>query len=206
MAIAGGKYGPWTAEFEAFQAADERQRPAEGGILFTGSSSIRLWHSLARDLPRHAVINRGFGGSRVIDSVEHVELLVLQYRPRVVVLYAGGNDLAHGMTAEAIANDVDAFFQRVHSALPNAQVGLIQHALQPARRPLWPAVRELTRLERILVAQDARRHFISVGAPLENPNGEPDEDCFVSDKIHLSRKGYAAWTLAVNAWLDQLPV
>ena len=206
MASMDNTYGPWAAEFEAFKTADAKRRPAEGGVLFTGSSSIRLWHTLARDLPRHAVINRGFGGSRVIDSVEHVDLLVLQYRPRVVVLYAGGNDLAQGMTAEAIANDVDSFFQRVHSALPNAQIGLIQHTLQPARRPLWPAVREMTRLEKNLVAQDPRRYFISVGAPLENPNGEPDADCFVADKIHLSRKGYAAWTLAVNAWLDRLPV
>src|ERR1051325_3651868 len=77
---------PFQNEIEAFERSDHTNRPPRGAILFIGSSSIRLWKTLAHDFPRHQVINRGFGGSQIIDSVNFAERIVFPYRPKLIVL------------------------------------------------------------------------------------------------------------------------
>jgi hypothetical protein len=87
---------PFAVEIRAFEAADAKQPPAPGGVLFVGSSSIRLWKTLADDFPGLPVTNRGFGGSQVADSTRYAGRIVLPYKPRTIVMYAGDNDLAAG--------------------------------------------------------------------------------------------------------------
>src|SRR6478672_5405294 len=90
----------WDAPLAAFAAADGKHAPPAGGVLFVGSSSIRLWDGLESDfsaLP--VVINRGFGGSRLSDCVHYLDRLVVRYRPRLVLVYAVDNDLAEGRSA-----------------------------------------------------------------------------------------------------------
>ena len=55
--------------------------PPKGAILFIGSSSIRKWNTLADDFPDRKVINRGFGGSHIIDSVHFADRIVWPYEP-----------------------------------------------------------------------------------------------------------------------------
>src|SRR5437773_482564 len=72
---------PFEAEIRAFEAADAKARPAPGGVLFVGSSSIRLWKTLAEDFSGVPVINRGFGGSQVRHSTLYADRIVLPYKP-----------------------------------------------------------------------------------------------------------------------------
>ncbi|MES2888827.1 MAG: GDSL family lipase, partial [Pseudomonadota bacterium] len=91
----------WRDSFDAFAAADRAQAPQMGGVLFVGSSSIRLWNNLEQSFETQPVIiKRGFGGSRLADCVQHLNHLVIPYQPRLVVVYAGDNDLAEGATPE----------------------------------------------------------------------------------------------------------
>src|SRR5437660_1775403 len=92
------KAAPFAAEIAAFEAADRKNPPPSGAVLFIGSSSIRLWTTLAKDFPELTVINRGFGGSAIADSVRYTPRIILPYKPRMIVLYAGGNDIHKGMT------------------------------------------------------------------------------------------------------------
>src|SRR3954462_10155428 len=101
---------PWDQAFEAFTADDESHPHPEGGVLFVGSSSIRLWSDLQdqfKDLP--VVINRGFGGSQLADCVKNLNRLVIRYRPSTVLVYAGDNDLAAGTTPEEVLHRFTAF-------------------------------------------------------------------------------------------------
>src|SRR4051812_19049654 len=86
----------WEKEIAAFETSDTKQAPAKGGIVFVGSSSIRMWKSLAQDFPQHNVLNRGFGGSEIADSTFFADRIIFPYEPRMVVLYAGGNDIHNG--------------------------------------------------------------------------------------------------------------
>ena len=99
------RFAKWEKEIAAFEASDREQPPKKGGIVFIGSSSIRLWKTLAEDFPRHNVLNRGFGGSEVEDSVHFADRIVIPYAPRMIVLYAGGNDINAGKSPDRVSAD-----------------------------------------------------------------------------------------------------
>jgi hypothetical protein len=99
---------PFAAEINAFADADHFDPPPTNAILFIGSSSIRLWKTLAEDFPQHQVINRGFGGSQIIDSVNYADRILIPYRPKHTVFYAGGNDINAGRSADQVLADFQA--------------------------------------------------------------------------------------------------
>src|SRR5215204_2122828 len=111
IAAAHAETNRWDADIAAFEAKDRTNPPPKDAIVFIGSSSIRLWKTLEQDFPEHKVINRGFGGSETADSVHFADRIVLPYRPKLVVMYAGGNDINAGKTPEQVAGNFKAFVE-----------------------------------------------------------------------------------------------
>jgi hypothetical protein len=109
--------GPWESSIRAFEEANRVHPPKLGGIVFTGSSSIKLWLTLADDMKPLYVLNRGFGGSQIADVNQYAGRIVIPYRPRAVVLYAGENDLP-GKSPETVSGDFKRFVEIIHSRLP----------------------------------------------------------------------------------------
>ena len=99
----------WAGDMARFASADQSNPPPRGGIEFIGSSSIRMWESLAADFPGQPVFNRGFGGSEVRDSTWYADRIVVPYAPCKVFFYAGDNDLNSGRSAVQVRDDVVAF-------------------------------------------------------------------------------------------------
>ena len=158
-----------------------------------GSSSIRFW-DLDASFPGRDYLNRGFGGSRIADSVEYLELLVLRHEPRAVVLYAGDNDVATGKSAAAVAADFDVFAGGLHAALPATR--LLFLAIKPsiARWNLVERMREANRLIRERMDADSRMTWVDVHTPMIGADGRPRRDLLAADGLHLSAAGYALWT------------
>jgi hypothetical protein len=52
----------WEKQIRTYEVLDEEDKPPDGSILFTGSSSIRYWKTLVEDMAPLQVLNRGFGG------------------------------------------------------------------------------------------------------------------------------------------------
>src|SRR5436190_8670970 len=130
----------WEVEILALEANDRTNPPPKAPVVFVGSSSIRLWKTLAQDFPKHHVLNRGFGGSEISDSVQYADRIVIPYRPRLVVMYAGGNDIHNGKTPETVFHDFQAFVAKVHAAAPSARIAYISIAPNPAR---WSEVEKV---------------------------------------------------------------
>jgi lysophospholipase L1-like esterase len=191
----------WAKEIGAFDAQDATNPPPRRPIVFTGSSSIRLWKELPRDYPGLRVMNRGFGGSHLSDVQEHFERLILRYQPRQVVLYAGANDLAAKKSVETVVADLQAVVNRIHRELPRTKVAFISIALNPARWEQRDAVRAANAAIAEFMAQDARRQFIDVTTPMLGPDGQPRPDIFVADRLHMNRKGYEIWVPLVRSAL-----
>ena len=103
----------WEREIQAFEAADQVSPPPQGAILFVGSSTIRMWKRLAEDFLEYKVLNRGFGGCQIADCTYYAERIVIPYKPRLIVLRAGGNDIQAGKTPEQVQADFQAFVKRV---------------------------------------------------------------------------------------------
>jgi lysophospholipase L1-like esterase len=196
---------PFEKEILAFEAADKTNPPPTGANLFIGSSSIRLWTSLAEDFPKHRVINRGFGGSEIIDSVRYAKRIVLPYKPRLVVLYAGGNDINAGKTPEQVAADYRAFVKTVHETLPKTRIAYISIAPNPARWAQVDHVRAANSLIEAHARTDERLAFIDVFPKMLGEDGQPRPEIYVADRLHMNPKGYELWLGIVGPVLDRWP-
>jgi lysophospholipase L1-like esterase len=188
----------WTAAINKFTQADVTNPPPHGAVVFIGSSSIVKWDSLEKDFAGTKVINRGFGGSELADSVFYADRIVIPYRPRVVVLYAGDNDLHAGKTPEIVHADFKAFAAKIHAALPDTKVVYIAIKPSPSRWNLKDKVVKANALIAAECAKDKRRFaFADIYTPMLGANGQPRPELFVKDMLHLSPAGYEIWTPVV---------
>jgi lysophospholipase L1-like esterase len=196
---------PFAKDINAFADADQASPPPHGATLFIGSSSIRLWKTLAQDFPQHQVMNRGFGGSQIIDSVNYADRIVIPCRPKHIVMYAGGNDLNAGKSPAQVFADFRAFVNKIHTALPDTRISYISIAPNPARWSQVAKVREANRLIQGYTKHRRGLAFINVFHPMLGPDGLPRPEIFVADRLHMNEKGYKLWTRIVEPHLDQAP-
>lgn len=192
----------WKKELDAFTAADRLQMPPTGGVLFVGSSSIRMWSDLETASPdQPLVIRRGFGGSRISDSADLVQRLVLPYRPRLVVLYAGENDLAEGANPQDVLGHFVRFVQQVQSELPATRVAYMSIKPSPSRLVKMAHMREANLLIQTHVLANENLDYIDVHTAMLDNDGRPRPELFVRDQLHLSAEGYGLWRQIVSAHL-----
>jgi lysophospholipase L1-like esterase len=188
----------FASEIDAFDAADRVNRPAPGGIVFVGSSTIRLWSSLASDFAGLPVINRGFGGSTFPEALHYLQRTVVRYHPGTVVVYEGDNDLVGGRTPQQIADDYRAFVRGVRDSLPNARIVFLAIKPSPSRWTLEAQRQEANRLVRAIVAADPRQTYVDVGTPMLDPSsGRPRPALYRADSLHMTPAGYAIWRTTV---------
>lgn len=191
----------WREDIAAFAAADRAQPPPAHPVLFVGSSSIRLWATLAADFAERPVLNRGFGGSRLPDATYYAEQLVAPYRPRAIVLYAGDNDLAEGCTPKQVRAAFAAFVQRARELDPGVPIAFIAIKPSVARQALLPQIRRANTLVRQYARTQQNVTYLDVFTPMLGRDGRPQPTWFGPDGLHMNRRGYALWTGLVRRWL-----
>ncbi len=184
-------------EIDQFDQADRASPPAPGGIVFVGSSTIRMWTTLAEDFAGLAVLNRGFGGSTFPDALHYLQRTVVRYHPHTVVVYEGDNDLASGRTPQQVADDYRAFVRGVRDSLPNARIVFLSIKPSPSRWKLESQRREANRLVRAIVSMDSNQTFVDVGAPMLDASGRPRPELFRADSLHMTPGGYVLWRSTV---------
>lgn len=192
----------WEADMARFAAEDAASPPPPRPVVFTGSSSVRMWDTLAQDFPGVPVLNRGFGGSQVRDSVWYADEVALRYRPRQVLVYAGDNDIDAGRTPQQVLHDVQAFVARLRSEQPGLRIGYLAIKPSPLRSEQLPRQREANALVRDWAATQHGVDFIDVFTPMLDAQGQPDESLFIGDRLHMNAKGYALWRGIVAPWLQ----
>lgn len=195
----------WEAVVRAYAAEDVKARPPPNAIVFTGSSSIVRWKTLTEDMAPLAVINRGFGGSTMEDAVYWIDALVLKYRPRVVVIYAGDNDIAaYKVTPDELLDRFIMFVSRIHSELPETKIIFL--AIKPSilRRSVWPEMRRANDLIRSFCETRGELHFVDVASPMLNEQGQPRSEIFELDGLHMNANGYGIWVAVLKPILLKL--
>lgn len=183
----------WARDIAKITDRDASQPAPRDAIVFVGSSSILLWKTLEKDFPDLPVLNRGFGGSQLADSVFYFDQLVGSRHPRLVVLYAGENDLAEGRTPEMVAQDFRAFCTKLDRALPGARLLFIAIKPSPSRVKHLEAVKRANALIAADCARDPRHTFVDVFSPMLDPRGQPRPELFRADRLHMNDQGYAIW-------------
>jgi lysophospholipase L1-like esterase len=182
--------------------AQDTDKPTEpGGVVFVGSSSIRMW-DLDKSFPDESYLNRGFGGSQICQSTHFFDSLVAKHKPSVVVFYAGDNDIAGGKSPEEVQKDFQAFAKKFSEELPDAK--LVYIAIKPsiARWKLAEKMREANKLIEAECDENENFKFVDVW-PVMLKDDKPREDIFLGDGLHMNEKGYELWAELLNPQLEQ---
>ena len=191
----------WEGAIQRFEQQDRESSSPKNAILFVGSSSIRMW-DLPKCFPDLNVVNRGFGGSQIADSLEFAPRIVLPYRPRIIVFYAGDNDINAGKTPEQVLRDFKAFVKIVRATLPETRIRFI--AIKPSvqRWHLVDKMREANALILRFIEADDRLAYVDIDKPMIGEDGKPRAALFLADGLHLNEAGYRLWTSLVRPYLE----
>lgn len=196
-------YSKWEKEIAAFEQADRAGPPPKGGLLFIGSSTIRLWKTLAQDFPQHQVINRGFGGSQIVDSTHFAERIIFPYAPRMILLRAGGNDIHAGKSPELVFSDFRAFVAKIQERLPGTQIAYLALSPSIAR---WNEKQKGEALNKMILEytrQVPGLKYVESDTISLGTDGKPRPELFVADKLHFSPEGYKLLAAAVRPHLPK---
>jgi len=177
--------------------------PAPGAVFFLGSSSIVGWN-VKKSFPDLPTVNCGFGGSQMADAARYVDRLVIPWKPRVLVVYSGDNDLKAGKSPEQVRDDFRALAEKVHAQLPRTKIVLIGVKPSIARWNLIEKIRATNKLLAACAEHDAQKRivFVDVEPLMLDADGRPRADIFKDDGLHLNAEGYALWTKRIAPLLE----
>lgn len=174
----------------SYEAADKAAMPPQGAILLAGDSQFYRWKTLAEDLPDFTIVNRGIDSFQTRDLLFYLDRLVLPYKPRMIVLHVGGNDIHNGRTPAQVLADFKTFVANVHAAQPGVPIAFSSITPSPGRWSEKDARIEANRLVKEYVATQRTLHFIDLWDAFLTPDGTPNEGLYVEDRIHPNHDGY----------------
>jgi len=190
----------WATEINAFDTLNS-DVPAQGGILFTGSSSIRFWKDPAKDFNNPTILNRGFGGSQIIDLIEKFDQVILKYHPKKIVIYSGDNDIQAGKSAEIVFGDFCTLLGMIKAKLPETKVYYI--AIKPSLNR-WAKVLEMKKANTMIneyLNTKPNGFFVDIFSPMICTDGKPCKKWFIKDGLHMNATGYQLWTKILTPYI-----
>jgi lysophospholipase L1-like esterase len=201
-------------EFESsmahFNQLDQKLNDSIPRIVFTGSSSIRMWDSLAMDMDTfpHQVLNRGFGGSILSEVNYYFDDLIPHHQAEVVVLYCGENDIVDGYRAEEVMDSFRTFLRLLFDKSPATQVLYLSMKPSPSRWELWPEFEKANKLIAAFIKRldNPNIRYLDIGTALLNEQQTyPRPELFKEDSLHMQRSGYVIWRdIVVSELVDLL--
>ena len=201
----------WENEIAAFEKADREQPPAPGGVVFLGSSNIRMWNTLDGDFPGLNVINRGVGGANLAELAVVAHRLVPTAKPRAVVVSAGSNDIAAGATAESVRDAFALLVTNLRAELPDVKIAFLAMLPSESRweqrdrqREANEAVRDFIAARVAAEGDAAGMVYIDANAAVLGPDDLPAVECFLDDKLHPSTIGNARRAAIIRPLLHDL--
>ena len=192
----------WEKTIRQFEQWDSKNTFPSDAVLFVGSSSIKLWPT-RESFDGLAVLNRGFGGSQISDVNYFAERIVLRYEPKVIVFYAGDNDVAAGKNARQVFDDYKKFVKLVHARLPGTPIIYVGIKPSGSRWSLWPVMNRANMMIKDFSGKDGRLYYFDSADPLLSSDGKPNADFFLKDQLHLNDKGYEVWTKRLRPIIEK---
>lgn len=190
-------------EIDSFLNWDTKNSIPDDAILFVGSSSIRLW-ATHDSFPEIKVINRGFGGSHISDVIYYSERIVLPYKPKLIVFYAGDNDIAFGKTPQQVFHDYEQFIKIVHDKLPKTPIIYIGIKPSRSRWSYWPAMKEANEMIAGQCEENKSLYYFDSSLGILGEDGMPIEKMFTDDQLHMSKAGYEVWTANLRPHISEV--
>ena len=185
---------PFENEIRRYEQQDKEFFPPRGGVLFIGSSSIRMWRSLEEDMEGIPVVNRGFGGATSSQILYYIDRIVLPYKPSVIVYYFGDNDAAAGRQPEKILSNYREFICRVRDSLPSTKIIMLSIKPSLKRQNKLSVQRAVNEGMKKLSEEYQKVEYLDISTAMMLNDSIIRDDIFLPDSIHMNQKGYAIWT------------
>ena len=190
-------------DIQHFKKLDAEKTPPKDAILFLGSSSFTMWKDVADYFPDKTIINRAFGGSRLLNLNYYAEDLLNPYQPKQVVIYCGENDIAHAEkpSANEVFKRFKQFYKTVRAHYPNANIAYVSIKYSPSREQFWPTMKQVN--EKIKNFMNAKKNaeFIDITESMNDENGNIRKDLYLEDMLHMKPEGYKIWTKVMYPYL-----
>lgn len=182
------------------QRTDSLWNGSKGALLFTGSSSVRMWEDLQERFPDQRILNTGFGGSQASDLLYYLEPLVLEYEPKKVFIYQGDNDLAEGKKAGEVIKTLEQITNNLQKANPVISIVLISAKPSISRWNLRGKYKRLNRKLKRWASRDSSVDFVDVWNPMLTAK-KPNTSLFIADGLHMNASGYDIWEAALAPFI-----
>ena len=153
-------------------------------VVFVGSSSIRKWYT-ADYFPDVPIVNRGFGGSHISDVIFFINETVLKFNPKVIVFYAGDNDINFGKSYQTVFEDYVNFVEKVRAKVPNTRIVFIPIKPSPARWSLWNEMEKANHAIQKYSQKHSFLYYIDTASPMLNNRGKPKSSLFAKDSLQI---------------------
>ncbi len=138
----------WEKDIRKFEHLDSTETYPSDAVLFAGSSSIRLWSTLAGDMAPYPVIQRGYGGARLSDFSFFAKRIIYPHPCRAIVLFIA-NDIT-GSEADKTPEEVRDLFldvlNTIREKFPDTPVFWIAITPTGLRWKAWPQIEKANML------------------------------------------------------------
>ena len=196
----------WESHIAALEAEDQQQTDPHDGILFIGSSSIRRWSTIAKDVAPYRGIERGYGGAKFTDLAVFAERLIQPHHFRAMVVFVA-NDVV-GKPDDRPLDDVESAVKHIirvaNEHQPNAPVLIVEVTPTEARFASWDKQRGVNAMLREVALTTPNCYFVPTAGHYLRPDGQPRRELFVDDRLHLNSEGYRLWGLLIRRRLDEV--
>jgi lysophospholipase L1-like esterase len=197
------KAQPFANEIAAFKKQDSLSFPGTGKILFVGSSSFAFWKDVQQYFPEYSIINRGFGGSSLTDLIRYAPDVIFPYEPKQIVIYCGENDFAGdtSLYPSQVAQRFFDLFNLIRSRYKKVPIAYISMKPSPSRRHLMARFNVANVMIKNFLKKKKKTDSIDVYKAMLNENGQPKEEIFLADQLHMNAEGYKIWKKIIEPYL-----
>lgn len=194
---------PFINEINYFKKLDSITAPPANPILFIGSSSFTNWKDVNAYFPGYTILNRAFGGSSLTHLLMYADEVIFKYNPKQIVIYCGENDLTGGshITGDSILQRFKRLHKLIRSKLPAVPIAYVSMKPSPSREKYLPEMKKGNKLIKKFIRSKKHTAFIDVYRHMLTKDGKIIQEIFLSDNLHMNKKGYEIWQPIIKPYL-----
>ena len=212
------KYSQSNIQFEdevsILEGFDIEEKAGENDVLFIGSSSIRLWDNIQRDMYPYNAIKRGYGGAHFYDLIHFSERLVKNHSPKAILIFVA-NDITGSNDSSNFVDDLSPhevkrlfnynykLIRNIHKHIP---IFLIETTPTPKRWKVWGKILQANKKLESFCKQEENLFYISTRDKFIGGDGLPIKSFFVADELHLNTDGYKLWSGIIKSKLIEIGI
>ncbi|WP_379962942.1 GDSL-type esterase/lipase family protein [Epilithonimonas sp. UC225_85] len=193
---------PYWKEIQEFKKIDQTNGIPKKPILLVGSSSFTKWTDVSNYFPGKTIVNRAFGGSRLLDLNNYTDELLDPYKPKQIIIYCGENDVAmDNPTAAEVFERFKTFFGKIRAKYPKVPVAYVSIKYSPSREKFWPIVTQVNTMIESYLKTQKRTDYIDITKVMNDADGKVRTDIFLGDMLHMKPEGYQLWAKVMAPYL-----